>query len=85
MVKIIAEFPINFHSNVLWTQLDKFYPDLHFGIPRRDSKVADYGPAAICQMMTCCYVSACHQDTAVAKTISYSKHLFKATALWTFR
>jgi len=64
-VKITAEFPINFRSNVLWTQVDKFYPDLHLAKAKRDAK---YSPTAICQKVTCCDVSACHQYTAAVKT-----------------
>lgn len=80
VVKISAEFPINFCINVLWTQVDKFYPDLHSAKAKRDAK---YNPTAICQKVTCCDVSACHQYTAAVKTniTVIPKHLFKATTL----
>lgn len=68
MVKIITEFLSNSHSNVLWTELEKFYKDLYSGIPNGVSRDANYGPEAICQKVTYCDVSVCHQDTAVVKT-----------------
>lgn len=68
MAKIVTEFLSNCHNSILWTELEKFDKDLYSGIPSTVSGDANYGPEAICQKVTCCDMSVCHQDTAVVKT-----------------